>query len=58
MTGCSGSFEQLLFSLDAVTLFGMASRDNSRCEKRFEDAVLMGIITSLTIEDLAEHCCT
>ncbi len=58
MTGCSGSFEQILFSLDAVTLFGMASRDNSRCEKRFEDAVLKGIITSLTIEDLAEHCCT
>ena len=56
--GSSGSFEQVLFSLKTEALFGNASRDESRREKRFEHAVLTGIISSLTIEDLAEHCCT
>lgn len=58
MTGSAGTFEQMLFSLDAKTLFGASSRDNSRSEKYFELAVLKGIVTSLTIEDVAECCCT
>ena len=58
MRGCSGSFEQILFSLDAEALFGASSRDNSRRERRFEHAVLVGITNSLTIEDVAAHCCT
>lgn len=58
MTGKSGSFEQMLFRLDAEAIFGSQSRDCSRREERFERAVLHGIITSLTIEDLAQSCCT
>lgn len=57
MTGSSGNFEQILFYLDSDMVFGAASRDTSRREERFEHAVLHGIITSLTIDDLASRCC-
>lgn len=57
LTGCKGDFEQILFNLDSYTIFGPSSRDRSRREQRFQHAVLNGIITSLTIEDLASRCC-
>lgn len=56
--GCSGNFEQILFSLDAETLFGRFSRDTSRSESRFEHAILAGIVSTRTIEDVAAQCCT
>ncbi|MBO5758759.1 MAG: helix-turn-helix transcriptional regulator, partial [Rikenellaceae bacterium] len=56
--GCSGSFEQILFSLDAEALFGRLSRDTSRSERRFEYAILTGIVSTSTIEDVASQCCT
>ena len=56
--GCSGNFEQILFSLDAETLFGRFSRDTSRSESRFEHAILAGIVSTRTIEDVASQCCT
>ena len=52
----SGRFEQVLLSIDRDALFGRADV-RSRDEERFEQAILRGLSSNISIEELAEICC-
>lgn len=54
--GSSGHFEKVLMHIDRDALFGRVEVSD-RDEQRFESAILSGISSNVSIEDLASMCC-
>lgn len=50
-----GTFEQILFRIDSATTHD--SLPSHRERERFNNAILQGIVSNLTIEELAAMCC-
>ena len=54
--GSSGCFEQVILHINRDTLFGRC-RHSSREQERFEAAILRGISSNVSINELADMCC-
>ena len=54
--GSDGVFRDIIIHLDRDKLFGRV-RHSSREQKRFEEAILKGISSNISIDELADICC-
>ncbi|MBQ8492792.1 MAG: helix-turn-helix transcriptional regulator [Alistipes sp.] len=54
--GSSGLFEQVVISIEGDALFGRVDH-RDREEERFEEAILCGLASNISIEELAKKCC-
>lgn len=54
--GASGTFQEIIIHIDKDMLFGRM-RHSSREQERFESAILKGISSNISIEELASICC-
>ena len=54
--GSDGVFRNILIHIDKDQLFGRV-RHSSREQERFEEAILKGISSNISIDELADICC-
>lgn len=54
--GAKGLFQEIIIHIDKDQLFGRL-RHSSREQERFESAILRGISSNISIEELASICC-
>lgn len=54
--GSDGTFRNILIHIDKDQLFGRV-RHSSREQERFEEAILKGISSNISIDELADICC-
>lgn len=54
--GSDGLFREIVIHIDKDQLFGRV-RHSSREQERFEEAILKGISSNISIDELAEICC-
>lgn len=54
--GDAGLFREIIIHIDKDELFGRM-RHSSRAQERFEAAILRGISSNVSIDELAEMCC-
>lgn len=54
--GSDGIFRDILIHIDKDKLFGRV-RHSSREQERFEEAILKGISSNISIDELADICC-
>lgn len=54
--GSDGVFRDILIHIDADKLFGRV-RHSSREQERFEEAILKGLSSNISIDELADICC-
>lgn len=54
--GSDGVFRDILIHIDKDQLFGRV-RHSSREQERFEEAILKGISSNISIDELADICC-
>lgn len=54
--GCDGLYRAILIRIDKDQLFGRV-RHSSREQERFEAAILKGISSNISIDELADICC-
>ncbi|MBR5821558.1 MAG: helix-turn-helix transcriptional regulator [Alistipes sp.] len=54
--GSDGAFRDIIIHIDKDQLFGRV-RHSSREQERFEEAILKGISSNISIDELADICC-
>ena len=54
--GSDGVFREIVIHIDKDQLFGRV-RHSSREQERFEQAILKGISSNISIDELADRCC-